>query len=611
MIDREGTRDRDDAFAVTQRADGGWRFVVHIAAVTDVVQAGSDTDRRAFARMMTRYRPNRTIPMLGDLVEQAATLTGQEDRPTMRITGTIRADGIVDDVEVARAVVPAGACCAVTYAAVPALLADPDASLHRPLREAHDAAQALLAARRANDGFVFYDLARGLVSTEEGGITFLPEELRTSAYVIVQEMMIAANEAVAIWCVGRELPILYRNHRASLVSCGGRLLAEELEVAAGDPQMTERIRARQVAALRPATYDATVEGHQGVGVAAYSHVTSPLRRVADLISQRIILAEVDGLPAPYAREQVAALGADLNRRVREERAATSEHFKAVDRRKTARAAVGDLTVLDMKRFRKLLKVASRGPLDGNLDGEVRRRADADLLNPPDVAALLMIADVSWRPLQLYVCARWTGTRREAAASVLSVWAQERADVAPVELETRSRGASHSPVFAAQASFDGVCGPWVVGSVKRVAEQSAMWAMLEARLHGNDHTGDEIVWLPSGSPIAALAPAPAPTEVSLMPAAPLSASQSVAADAERKRLKALKNPVAWLHNHAKTIGCEEPSWGVEASGPAHAPVFTVTVEFLGRRVAASKPVKSEAKTSAAAACVNELFSAATS
>ncbi|WP_241665979.1 RNB domain-containing ribonuclease [Prescottella subtropica] len=610
MIDREGSRDRDDTFAVTPLPDGGWRFVVHIAAVADIVPAGSDEDRRAFTRMTTRYRPTRTFPMLGETVEQAATLTGQADRPSMRISGTIRADGIVADVDVSRAVIPVGGCIEVTYAAVPRLLADPDALLHQPLRDAYDATQALLAARRANDGFVFYDLARGLVATEEGGITHLAEELRTNAYVIVQEMMIAANEAVATWCVGRELPILYRNHRANLVSCGGRLLADELEAAAGDPQMTERIRARLVTALRPATYDATVAGHQGVGVAAYSHVTSPLRRVADLISQRIILAEVDGLPAPYTREQVAALAADINRRVREERDATSEHFKAADRRKTVQAAAGNLAVLDMKRFRKLLKAAGGGPLDSRLDIEIRRRVDADLLNPPDVAVLLMIDDVSWRPVQVYACARWADVRREAAASVLSAWVQERPEIPPAEVEVRQQGAAHAPAFAVQAAFDGVRGPWVVGSVKRSTEQSAMWALLEARLHGDNHAGDEPVWPVLATPVKTPAPKPVKAKSGPPAAAPRPASPPSSGDMDRKRVKALKNPVAWLHNHAKTLGCEEPLWVAEKAGPAHAPVFTVTVEFLGHRVAVSKSVKSEAKTAAAANLVNEIFSSAT-
>ncbi|MFF2027428.1 RNB domain-containing ribonuclease, partial [Streptomyces sp. NPDC058171] len=84
MIDAGTARDRDDAFTITPLPHGsGWAVEVHIAAVADPVTAGSVADEQAFLRASTRYLPNRTIPMLGESAEQAATLTTDNPRTTL------------------------------------------------------------------------------------------------------------------------------------------------------------------------------------------------------------------------------------------------------------------------------------------------------------------------------------------------------------------------------------------------------------------------------------------------------------------------------------------------------------------------------------------------
>lgn len=610
MIDTEGTRDRDDAFTVHVLPSGGWRFEVHIAAVADVVPVGSVVDRRAFERITTRYKPNRTFPMLGADAEQAATLTTAEDRPSLCIAGTITQLGLVEDVDLSRSVVRAGRCAEVSYREVASILTDPTTPLHETLCAANDAAQALLAARRANDAFVYYDLVGGLVATEEGTLVRLAEELRTNAYVIVQEMMIAANEAVASWSIRQGLPILYRNHRANPVIGDGGELVAELEAARGDVQMTERIRRRLVTGLRPATYDATVHGHHGLRVAAYTHATSPLRRVADLITQRIVFAALDDSAYPYTPEQVAALGADLNRRIQQAREEKSAFFKDADQRETARAAGGDLSMLDTKRFRKLIKCAATGPLEARLDAELRRRLAADILDAADVAAVLMAADRTWQPLQTDLCSRWSAEHRDGAPSVLSMWCQQQPEVSPAEIDWEQRGPSHAPLFAVRVRFNEVVGPWVVGSVKKTTEQEAMWAMLDARSRGIERHDDEIPW-PASSPEAAQKPAKVTTTppVILHSAPPAPQIEPAMPASNTKLVKALKNPVAWVTSFAQTRGLVAPRWDVEQAGPSHAPTFTVKVECAGLRASAVENSKSAARTAAAANLVHEIFSAA--
>jgi ribonuclease R len=114
MIDSQHARDRDDAFSVVPRADGrGWTVEVHIAGVADVVGLGSVADEQAFLRAETRYLRSRTIPMLGDTAEQAATLTTDARRTSLQVTGTLTTGGRLVDVTVGRGQIPSGRCVAV------------------------------------------------------------------------------------------------------------------------------------------------------------------------------------------------------------------------------------------------------------------------------------------------------------------------------------------------------------------------------------------------------------------------------------------------------------------------------------------------------------------
>ncbi|ABG99817.1 exoribonuclease R (plasmid) [Rhodococcus jostii RHA1] len=609
MIDSASARDRDDAFAVTPLAGGrGWAVEVHVAGVADVVELGSVADEQAFLRAETRYLRDRTIPMLGETAEQATTLTAEAARTSLRVTGTLTTDGRLVDVTIARGQIPSGRCIAVDHAQVPGILTDPEHPLHVQLAAADAAAQALLTARRDGGALAFYDLTRGWATNEDGAIVAIAAELRTVAYIIVQELMIATNEAVALWCIERGLPILFRNHRTNPVAGSTDELMQEIAAAAGDPDLFAKLRGRLLSTLRAATYDPTVHGHYGLRLSAYTHVTSPLRRVADLINQRIIFAHLDHSPAPYTGEQLAALGADLNRRTRAAREAKKNHFKHADQRIVAQEAARDLTALDARTFHKVLKSAAAGLLRGELAAELARRVDADLLTAPDVAVLIDAADPTWLPLQLRVLDTLADTHPETGPSVASVWRQSHPDQPPTDLEIRRNGSDHHPLFAARATHLGVRGPWAIAAAKKPAEQAAIWAAVRAQLTGTDHPDTEPVW-----PVTE--PSPEPTAPL---SAPMVAGPASSAEPHRtttpaalnldgaKKSKALSNPTAWLMSLAQNNHQAPPEWEFHIDGPAHAPRFTATVHLAGHIATADATTKTAAKTASAAALIETLF-----
>ena len=383
----------------------------------------------------------------------------------------------------------------------------------------------------------------------------------------------------------------------------------EIAAAAGDPDLFAKLRGRLLSTLRAATYDPTVHGHYGLRLSAYTHVTSPLRRVADLINQRIIFAHLDHSPAPYTGEQLAALGADLNRRTRAAREAKKNHFKHADQRIVAeQAATADLTALDSRRFHKVVKAEAAGPLRAELAAELARRVDADLLTTPDVAVLIDAADPSWLPIQLRVLDTLADTHPEMGLSVVSVWRQAHPDQPSTDVEIRRNGADHNPLFAARATHLGVRGPWATAAAKKPAEQAALWAAVRARLTGTDHPDAEPEWAttpqppePATPPPASHVPGPAISAEPHCTTAPAALNLDGA-----KKSKALSNPTAWLMSLAQNNHQAPPEWIFCTDGPPHAPRFTATVHLAGHTAAATATAKTAAKTASAAALVEALF-----
>jgi ribonuclease R len=612
MIDAGTARDRDDAFTVTPHPDGsGWAVEVHIAGVADIVTAGSVADEQAFLRAATRYLPNRTIPMLGDTAEQAATLSTDNPRSSLRMTGTLTPDGHLIDAAVDRGQIPAGRCTPVDHAQVPAILTNPAHPLHATLTAADAATQALLTARRDGGALAFYDLTRGWATNEDGAIVAIPDALRTVAYVIVQELMIATNEAVALWCIDQGLPILFRNHRPNPVAGSTTELMTEIASAAADPDLFAKLRGRLLSTLRAASYNPTVHGHYGLRLSAYTHITSPLRRVADLINQRIVFAHLDGSPTPYTPGQLTALGDDLNRRTREAREAKKIRFTRADHRHVAREAARNLTALDARTFHKVLKAAADQPLPVEVATELTRRLEADTLTVADVALVIDAADPTWHPVRLHIVDTLAAAHPEMGPSVVSIWRQAHPDHPEPVLDTRSRGADHDRTFAARAAFRGTRGPWMFAPAKKHAEQSALWAALRAHLTGTEHPATEPLW-PPPPPTPQPAdepetqpPASAPT-AAVATAAGLTPLATIVGLSETKKRKALSNPVAWLTSLAQNEQLPTPHWDYHTDGPAHAPRFTATAHLAGRTTTATAGSKTAAKTAAATALVETIL-----
>ncbi|TWJ16911.1 ribonuclease R [Stackebrandtia albiflava] len=567
MIDSPETRDRDDAIWLHRDGDDTHVWI-HIADVAGRFPAGTAADRLAQRRVHTRYRPGRIDPMLPETVEQEAALRPGGPQPTMRIALRFDESAAVTDITVGRGRLHHAHT--LTYPLTSRVLAEPSHPLYEVLDHARRLATALLSRRRRAGALAFYDLHRGYATTEEGHLVRLADHQRHVGYLIVQELMIAANSAVADWCMARDLPILFRNHRAATVAGDTTALLDELAAAQArdDPTGYERLRDRMTLVQSPASYDTRVLGHHGLNLAGYTHATSPLRRYADLVNQRVLLAAAAGEPAPYDDATLAALAEHVNEVTREERRRRAERHRTAARDDTRRrlrsAGHEDLSAAD---FGKVVRLAvAEGRDVPELMAETRRRLHAGELALRDRYEILIGATApAWRTLREDVHRGICDSPGEPV-TVVNLHAQAHSDrpVTPetVEWTVEDVGDVRQPRFAATVTLRLPEGehrsPTRAAGTKKDAKLQAAIALLATLTGLPDRSHD----------------APPPT------APPPAAARRV--PPERNAAMAVNE----YGQHGTITGVQ---WRFHREGPPHEPEFTCTVSALlpsGHRIEAT-------------------------
>ena len=347
-IDGETARDFDDAVSIERLPGGTFRLGVHIADVAHYVKEGDALDLEAYHRGTSVYYPERAVPMLPEgLSNGLCSLRPNVPRLTLSAFLEIDRDGVIHARRFAETVIESSR--RMTYTEVRRILEEPrpeDAAEYGPvlptLREMHHLMQILNHARSLR-GSIDFDLPEGDVVLNTDGVMVgvFPEE-RNVAHRIVEEFMIAANEAVAYELVRREVPALYRVHEqptierleelAELLATFGLKLRGELEnlppialqevlrEVKGKPE-EKFVSSVVLRTLQRALYDPQCLGHYALASQFYTHFTSPIRRYPDLVVHRQLKAHLRARP----REWEAS-------RLIERLPAMAEHTSTTERR---------------------------------------------------------------------------------------------------------------------------------------------------------------------------------------------------------------------------------------------------------------------------------------
>ncbi len=343
-IDPTDARDFDDAISLRACPSGGWELAVHIADVAHYVKPGSELDCEARLRGNSTYLPDRVLPMLPPrLCDELCSLREGEDRLTCLCLMRVDAKGKVKKAQFFRSVIRSRR--RLDYAEALAVLehrqSTGDAEVDAMLHEAH-ALAALLRRRRFESGALDLDMPEMRVLLDEHGKpTGLQVERSDIAHQLIEEFMLAANEAVAQALREKLLPAVYRVHEepdpgklhefsllaASYgIACGTLASREEMQSvtsaireleagkenkaidAASAAAAAHTLKLALLRAMMRARYDTKPLGHYGLAKGDYCHFTSPIRRYADLVVHRAFTRLCGGkakLAAPTTLEEIA------------------------------------------------------------------------------------------------------------------------------------------------------------------------------------------------------------------------------------------------------------------------------------------------------------------
>jgi len=312
-IDGENARDFDDAVYV-RRQGAVFELYVSIADVSAYVAPETALDREAHARATSVYFPDRAIPMLPEALSNGiCSLNPNEDRLTKTVCIEFNARGEVLRSHFFNSVIRSHQ--RMTYTNVRRILVDCDFEVLERYKDLVDQFKLmeelalLIYEQRRARGNLDFDLPEAEIVLDIQG---MPENIvraeRNIAHRIIEEFMIAANEAVARHLTEKNLPFLYRVHDGPdsdalealapfLLSLGYRLplkrekiapleIQKLLESARGEPE--ERVLNRVLLrSMKQAVYQPENIGHFGLASACYTHFTSPIRRYPDLIVHRM------------------------------------------------------------------------------------------------------------------------------------------------------------------------------------------------------------------------------------------------------------------------------------------------------------------------------------
>ncbi|TWT75313.1 ribonuclease R family protein [Allorhodopirellula solitaria] len=310
-IDPFDARDFDDAISL-QREKGRWRLWVHIADVSHFVPVGGAIDEEARARATSVYLPDRVIPMIPEIISNhLASLQPERHRLVKTVEIEILDDLTITHSEVHNAVIRSDK--RFNYEQIDQFLAVP-AEFREPwgdeicdlLDEMHTLAMKM-RKKRFREGALSMDLPDIKLDLDRSGKVkgaFLVEN--TESHQIIEEFMLAGNQAVATWLDDLELNFLHRIHEPperrklrSLSAFVGDLglgidhvesrfeIQSVLDKVVGTP-LENAVNFAVLKSMNKAVYGPHREGHYALDMEHYCHFTSPIRRYPDLTVHRLV-----------------------------------------------------------------------------------------------------------------------------------------------------------------------------------------------------------------------------------------------------------------------------------------------------------------------------------
>ena len=319
-IDSASTKDIDDAVSVLPAdSDGALRLLVSIADPAAFIEEDSPLDRETQTRGTSTYLVDRVLPMLPDELSSGhLSLHPGVDRCCLTAELRIDHEGEILSTDVYESLI--NSRTRITYDELAGWLDYGDMTAPLELIEftlpwLRTASARLSVARKRRGGVNMSGSKMAEVKLDETGrVCGTSPSGTTSAHMLIERFMVAANEAVAKWLVDRGLPGTFRVHPEPDEEEVG-ILADSCREFGYEPGFGRRLTPGSLAAfdnqivgdvaepairsvlrgvLKRAHYTVHPNLHLGLGAPLYLHFTSPLRRYADFAVHRLIKSYLAG-----------------------------------------------------------------------------------------------------------------------------------------------------------------------------------------------------------------------------------------------------------------------------------------------------------------------------
>jgi ribonuclease R len=350
-IDPATARDFDDAISLSVDDRGFWSLGVHIADVSHFVRPGSDLDQTARLRGTSVYLPDRVIPMLPEVISNSlASLQAGRTRFTMSALIEFSPDGVRTDAKFARSAIKVDH--RFSYEQAFAVMTDREAThegvapevvalLGRMLELA-----TILRKRRFARGALELNMPEIEIDLgSEGEVVGAHLASHDASHQVIEDFMLAANEAVATYLSEHGVGFLRRAHPdpdprklddfAEFARSLGlkidqpqsRFELQRVLAESADKPEAYAVHFGLLRSLKQATYTPEPLGHYALASDNYCHFTSPIRRYPDLQVHRQLAAMIDGKKPRSHLDELVVLGEHCTRTERRAEAAEREIIK--------------------------------------------------------------------------------------------------------------------------------------------------------------------------------------------------------------------------------------------------------------------------------------------
>ncbi|RUM37595.1 MAG: ribonuclease R, partial [Desulfobulbus sp.] len=316
-IDGATAKDFDDAIAV-QKTKNGFRLFVSIADVSSYVKPGSIIDEEAYKRGTSVYLPDLVLPMLPErLSNNLCSLVPDQDRPAFTAILDFDNKGVRTGATFTKSLIRSYQ--RFTYDTVNKILYLREKKQRGqykslvPMLEKAKKLASLLAGQRTARGALGFTIPEAMITMDGDSIAAVGRSERNRAHLLIEECMLAANEAVAETLDYASTPVLFRVHekpdptKVTQFTEAAKALGLQLPKTENTPSWFARVLAAAkdspaeyvvnnllLRTMQRARYTSENLAHFGLAALFYLHFTSPIRRYPDLVAHRALQTFLTG-----------------------------------------------------------------------------------------------------------------------------------------------------------------------------------------------------------------------------------------------------------------------------------------------------------------------------